>query len=62
MDLLSRTMVCASKASLEAAGLLPTCKKQARVTSDVQIIHHSSFIILVCDVLLFLVNSIYRGG
>lgn len=30
MELLRRTMICASKASLEAAGLLPTCKKQAR--------------------------------
>ncbi len=28
MALLQETMVCASKAKLEAAGLLPTCKKQ----------------------------------
>ena len=30
MALLQDAMVCASKAKLEAAGLLPTCKKQVQ--------------------------------
>ena len=30
MALLQGSMICASKAKLEAAGLLPSCKKQVR--------------------------------
>ena len=43
MALLQGSMICASKAKLEAAGLLPSCKKQVRSRLSGWFAIHDSF-------------------